>query len=272
MNGISETARSIGRDLLVMAAIGLLAALIGPFGTYAAPLGIRIGQWELFTLGGYLFFRPVIAGGEALSARSALPRLAGIALACLLASFPTTMLVAWGLSGMALSRLSVGDLAALFPDVLVMGGIATAVQLAVARARRPAHRPVEAPASRDLPAPVTETQAPEETLKRAAAPAPFLARLPAHLGAELLAIENEDHYVRVHTALGSTLLLMRMRDAVAELADIDGLRVHRGWWVARAAVAQVLRRDRAMALRLVNGLEVPVARNEVPAIRAAGWV
>ena len=85
-------------------------------------------------------------------------------------------------------------------------------------------------------------------------------------------MENEDHYVRAHTATGSTLLLMRLRDAVLELEEVEGARVHRGWWVARAAVAEVVRRERAVSLRLVNGLEVPVARSALPELRAAGWL
>ena len=65
---------------------------------------------------------------------------------------------------------------------------------------------------------------------------------------------------------------MRLRDAVEGLGAIEGRRVHRGWWVARRAVTGVGRRERNVLLRLSNGLEVPVARNEVPALRAAGWL
>lgn len=46
----------------------------------------------------------------------------------------------------------------------------------------------------------------------------------------------EDRYLRIHTDGGSDLILMRLRDAVGELAGADGLQVHRSFWVARAAV------------------------------------
>ena len=100
----------------------------------------------------------------------------------------------------------------------------------------------------------------------------FFARLPASHREGLIALESEDHYVRVHSRGGSTLVLLRLTDAVAELDGIDGLRTHRRWWVARDAVAQVLRRDRATSLRLVNGIAAPVARNAVADLRAADWL
>ena len=82
----------------------------------------------------------------------------------------------------------------------------------------------------------------------------------------------EDHYVRAHTPAGSTLLLLRMRDAVAELDGVDGLRVHRSWWVARNAVAGMRREGRNIRLILTNGVEAPVARGETERLRREGWI
>ncbi|MDP1910079.1 MAG: LytTR family DNA-binding domain-containing protein, partial [Hyphomicrobium sp.] len=70
----------------------------------------------------------------------------------------------------------------------------------------------------------------------------------------------------------SALILLRMRDAEAELTGVDGLRIHRSWWVARSAVEKVLRDGRGYKLRLTNGLEPPVARDRVAALKAAGWI
>lgn len=99
------------------------------------------------------------------------------------------------------------------------------------------------------------------------------ARIPPRLGRDLLALAMEDHYVRVHTALGSDLILMRLRDAVAELDGIPGLQVHRSHWVAAHAVASVERRpDGKMTLVLTNGLRVPVSRSHAAGVRASGWL
>lgn len=89
---------------------------------------------------------------------------------------------------------------------------------------------------------------------------------------DLLCLQMEDHYVRVHTPDGSRLLLMPLGKAMAEASGIEGLRVHRSWWVARRAVAQVRSEGRNFRLILTNGLEAPVARAEVARLRAAGWL
>lgn len=103
-------------------------------------------------------------------------------------------------------------------------------------------------------------------------PSRFFDRLPPAYRTGLRALEMEDHYVRVHGSSGSTLLLMRMRDAVSELDGVPGMQVHRSWWVARSAVEGHSEDGRAVQLRLVGGLVVPVARNSIQALRDAGWL
>jgi hypothetical protein len=100
----------------------------------------------------------------------------------------------------------------------------------------------------------------------------FLDRLPPRLGRDLICLQMEDHYVRAHTAKGSDLVLTPLKDAIAELADTDGLQVHRSWWVARSAVVEPVASGRKISLRLTNGLEVPVSRASVAKLRAAGWL
>jgi hypothetical protein len=106
----------------------------------------------------------------------------------------------------------------------------------------------------------------------AGASARFLDRLPARLGRNLLCLQMEDHYVRAHTDRGSELILTPLKDAIDELAEIDGAHVHRSWWVARNAVAEAIVDGRKHVLRLTNGLEAPVARASVAKLRAMGWL
>jgi DNA-binding LytR/AlgR family response regulator len=115
---------------------------------------------------------------------------------------------------------------------------------------------------------------PEETHAAAADAAPprFLDRLPTKLrGAELYAVEAEDHYLRLHTSKGQDLILMRLSDAVAELEGIEGARTHRSWWVAKGAVTGARRGDGRATLSLKGGAEAPVSRAYAGALRAAGW-
>ena len=89
---------------------------------------------------------------------------------------------------------------------------------------------------------------------------------------DVLCLQMEDHYVRVHTAQGSHLVLATFSQAQAALAGGAGLRVHRSWWVADRAVAGAERDGRNLRLILKNGVTAPVARTSVAEVRAKGWL
>jgi hypothetical protein len=90
-------------------------------------------------------------------------------------------------------------------------------------------------------------------------------------GARLLAIEAEDHYVRVHTDRGASLVLMAFETALTKVEHQDGTRVHRSWWVARAAVVGIQRGDGRATLSLSGGMQAPVSRRYARILRSAGW-
>jgi hypothetical protein len=112
------------------------------------------------------------------------------------------------------------------------------------------------------PAPQVDTD-PTET---------FRQRLSARRReARLLAVEADDHYLRVHTDGGEELITLRFADALQELAAAPGFRTHRSWWVAACALETVRwRRGRGEA-RLSSGLVVPVSRGQSAALKRAGW-
>jgi membrane protein implicated in regulation of membrane protease activity len=89
--------------------------------------------------------------------------------------------------------------------------------------------------------------------------------------AALIAIEAEDHYVRVHTSGGSELIPMRFADAVQELAQAYGYRLHRSWWVSAEAIEAVRWTRGGGEARLTGGLVAPVSRTYGAALKAAGW-
>jgi DNA-binding LytR/AlgR family response regulator len=97
-------------------------------------------------------------------------------------------------------------------------------------------------------------------------------RLPRGLGRTVLCLQMEDHYVRVHTPQGSALVLMSLSQAMAGLKDVEGVQTHRSWWVARAAIADVVEDGRRLRLKLAGGLEAPVSRTRVGMLRADGWL
>ena len=104
-------------------------------------------------------------------------------------------------------------------------------------------------------------------------PAKFLERLPLRLrGAEVWAVEAEDHYLRLHTSRGRDMILMRFSDALDELAGVEGAQVHRSWWVARDAIVEARRGEGRAVLTLKDGSEVPVSRTHARALRERGWI
>jgi LytTr DNA-binding domain len=105
---------------------------------------------------------------------------------------------------------------------------------------------------------------------RGTSAAPLLERLPERLGTFVVALEAEDHYVRVHTDRGSTLVLARLGDAIDELGAVAGMRVHRSYWVRREAVKRVSVQGKGWLLKLSNGIEVPVSQSYKAVVRNAG--
>lgn len=104
-------------------------------------------------------------------------------------------------------------------------------------------------------------------------PVRFAERLPAKLkGAVIYAVSAEDHYLRLHTSKGADLILMRLSDAIAELEGLEGAQTHRSWWVARDAVESTRRDGDKFVLVLKGGVEAPISRPNVRALREAGWL
>ena len=264
-------ARKLLVDLSVMTVVGVVLALIGPFGSANAPLAVRLGSWLLFAWVGYAVFSPIGWMVERLHRSLHLPEIGLWIAGCLIATIPLTAIIwAIGFWPRPVPLPSGEQALQAYFNVLVIGASITVLFHLIERSKH-APPPAAEPHSSPLPsgaAPYAPATMPEP----AAAPQPaFLDRLPAHLGSDLIALEMEDHYVRAHTALGSELILLRLRDAVAELDGVEGAQVHRSWWVARHAVEDVTREGRNVRLVLPGGLEAPVARAKVADLRQAGW-
>ena len=100
----------------------------------------------------------------------------------------------------------------------------------------------------------------------------LLARLkPKFRQSAIFALSAEDHYVRVMTASGDDLILMRLSDAISETAPLPGLQVHRSWWVAEAGIEKVQNQNGKLSIELKNGTIAPVSRANQKSVREAGW-
>lgn len=246
-------------ELVVMVAVGVALAALGPFGSFAlGSFGARLAYWIPAALIGYAIFRPTTLAAILIAQRLDLPELGGAVVGVMIAAIPASFAIAYYGGYRPGAAPSFDQLFQLYVQVAVIGVLV--MSFFVAMGRGPS---TPAPLADAIPAVPSATIAPT---------VPFLDRLPGAWADQLVALEMEDHYVRAHGPGTSALILLRMRDAEAELAGIDGLRIHRSWWVARHAVDKVLRNGRGYKLRLTNGLEAPVARDRVAALKAAGWL
>lgn len=224
------------------AVLSTLTAVAGPFGSYEAlPLAMRAIYW------------PVLIG---------LGILVGSAVRMLVETWLASSCVWW--RSVLVAAINV----VLFtPPLLViipwMGGpgsddVPNAMEFAffvfIASLGVGAVRNVMA-----VPPATTATVPPPPGDSPAALPR-LIARLPEPLQAPLVRLSVRDHYVVVHTALGTETLLMRFADAMAEVDGVDGLQIHRSHWVAAPEVEQVVRRGGRTLVVMRDGAEVPVSR------------
>lgn len=231
-----------------MLALGVLLGFAGPFGSHpplSAP--VRYAFWIGMVFAGYL---AAFAAGklvpETVVSRPAV-RVGAVAIA---SALPLTFVAAWVIPIVRPGHLYQPlQLPGLFAAV-------AAVQLAIVFTllRTPS-------------APARQSSASRRDTAGSFPPA-LLARLPPRLGDQIVALEAEDHYLRVHTTIGSDLVLMRLSDAVAAIEPDLGLQVHRSWWVAEDAICEFMSSDQRSHLKLRNGLLVPIGRTYSAAVRA----
>lgn len=227
---------------------GVFLALAGAFDSSDIPLPTRLVYWV-----GLMGVGAVIGTliGHFLTPKPWLgrrPIAAGVLIGASL-SLPMSLLVAGTSSLLNHRPFDLRVAIVVFPSVIAVSLGMTAISYLLHR--RPA-----------------ETHATAE----GAPPPVFLERLPAKLsGAEVWAVEAEDHYLRLHTSRGQDLILMRLSDAVRELEGIEGAQTHRSWWVARDAVTEVERGDGRATLTLRDGTQAPVSRAFARTLREAGW-
>jgi hypothetical protein len=249
-----------GTRTAILTATALVLTVLGPFGTFKDFTFLpRAAYWGGLIFCGALAFEAAIRLCFRLPALAARSWRVPVAAAIFLTAGVQTAAV-WVVETTFRPPLPVG-MAELYVYVLLVTLLVSAAPLwRELRARGL----LSSPAAPSIPpAPPTSFPPPRPT---------FYDRIPPRLSGELLALEMEDHYLRIHTDDGGDLLLMRLRDAVAELAGADGMQVHRSWWVAAAAVVRVEKdADGRIKLILRNGLRVPVSRSRATAVRAAGW-
>lgn len=252
------------RGLVIGAVASVVLAVLGAMGTDAAPWGMRFIYWAAVVLPGSLL---------GLAVTWAVQKWGGLArhrwweaaMVAVLVAVPHTFVV------IVASALMFGIAMITMATVMQFGLVVLLVSAVLTAINYLASPPGsdDGPDKLPLRAPVVATiQAkPPDGM-----PPAFADRLPPKLRAgRLRAVEADDHYLRVHTDLGSDLVLMRIGDAAALLESLPGARVHRSWWVARDAVTGSRNINGNILLELAGGLAVPVSRTARRELAADGW-
>ena len=237
--------RRASAELGLLIAIGLIMAVLGPFGSSARTPFERSLYWLGCMVGGGL----IGIGIDELIRRMTEQFWVRLGVVSVLMTPPVNVLVWFMNHGLAGTKLTWANLISPWFEVLIVCFAAFLVrQLIWARVAA---------------VPATVDECPGAT---------FRLRLSAkRREAELIAVEAEDHYLRVHTDAGDELITARFGDAMNELSGVKGFRTHRSWWVAAGAIDTVRwLRGRGEA-RLKCGLVVPISRSQASQLKAAGW-
>jgi hypothetical protein len=132
--------------------------------------------------------------------------------------------------------------------------------------------PAAAPTS-DSPPPTTTppaaaTAGGDSSPPAAKARTPFFSSLSLDPGGDLILLKTEGRYVQVYTTTGTSRVIARFADVVAQLGDL-GMQVHRSYWVSHRYTTELVKRDTHTLVRLTDGQEIPVSRTYLAAVRAA---
>jgi hypothetical protein len=243
-DGAIGGARWWARALSFSALVGALLALLGPYGSYYNDLSLRLFDWITILLLGTVIFGVAIPPMLRWGTGAGLPRPFVFVVALAVAAIPVAFISKivseffWARHVTEYRWLDWYLQTVLLSFVTIALWTGLEIVRSIGR-----HEAIpSAPAGSDTP-----------------------------IG-DVICLQMEDHYVRVHRDTGSTLELMPLHEAIRRYGRRDGLQVHRSWWVAGDAVDRAERDVRNWRLLLRNGLVVPIARNRISDARARGWL
>ncbi len=231
--------------------VGILLAFAGAFNTSDIYLGVRLAYWIITIFVGNLIAYSVSLGLDKvkfLEDRLLVYHTFHLAIICIL----ITILVVGVNSFVFDLKFDFRMMIRISPGVFVISLFMTIVHLVLSQIPQQSHA-----------SSVNNSSNPEIA---------FYERLPFKFKkANILAINAEDHYLRVHTDNGDTMILMRLYDAIKELEGIEGSQTHRSWWVAKDAISEIVKGDGRISFRLKNNEIAPVSRSFHGVLKAQNW-
>lgn len=249
------------RSFLLAIGIGVVMAIIAPLQTDQIAFPSRFAYWQILMLSGATIGLGITELVERWGRLRPWPWIE-VPLVGVLIALPLTLIV------MGTGAMFFGTNAAGLFRFGYNFAVTTLISVAITALghmindRREGDGMVQKPAVADPPTSAT------------AEPNRFAQRLPLEFRQfPIMALQAEDHYLRVHFMGGqSTLILMRLSDAMAELPADIGRQTHRSWWVAKDAVRSVSKADGRAMLRISADIEAPVSRSFYKTLNDDGWL
>lgn len=91
----------------------------------------------------------------------------------------------------------------------------------------------------------------------------FLKELPPSWHSRIDVLEAQENYIQVYSADNRQIVLYRLKDAIDEMGETAGLKVHRSYWVREAAIASFKKVRGRGEITTTSGQLVPVSRTHI---------
>lgn len=219
-------------------------ALTGPFGTYAAmSIYERLVFWLIVFTGVGFFLHVCLVTALTAPYLARVPNVLRLGLGAALAALPGAAVVIFVYGVFRPPLSSAETLPVIWVQVALVGWVVGIVEF------------------HDFGKHETGKTGPHRTA--------FHKRLPPELGDDIISISMQDHYAEVTTTLGSHMVLMRLGDAMQELAGAPGLQVHRSHYAMSAHLRKLHRDGTRLRVLLSDGRDLPVSASHAEEVRAA---
>ncbi len=218
-------------------------SIVGPFGTYETmTLAERFTHWTVIMIGLGFFMHIFMTMALRAPLLAHWPAFVKVGLGAAVAAIPGAAVVEFVNEVFRPSGVKLSDLVRIWAQVAAIGFMVGIVEYIDWRPQPTAPAPVQTAMHR---------------------------RLPPELGDDIISMSMQDHYVEVTTTRGNDLILMRFSDALEEVSDLPGLRVHRSHWVATPHARALTRKGNKSRLTLSDGRQLAVSATYLSDVQSA---
>lgn len=242
--------------------IVLIFALTGPYGTFARLTpGARFGYWLVLHAMAWSIAIVFSVVAEILLRRFVASMFVRMMIGSIVAALPIGF-------GITLVDLAFFGIVSTVADSLRQSlGATPLCALFCVLSYLTMHRQIAmAAAASDMKEPKITSPATAEIRNPAPQP-PILSRLKPENRGALIRLTVRDHYTEVVTSRGRELILLRFGDALMEIGNTEGMRLHRSHWIAKDHIAGLKRDNGKLFVIARDGVEMPVSRSYAEAVR-----